>query len=98
MSDAMDHRHIRPDMREALDAWNDGSGPYVGNFLRAVLSNDLMGAIGLADSHNLATLPAIVSYVYNVLRGDNHGSRDAVQAWADKHITRLRAEQGEVTS
>jgi len=49
-----------------------------GSFLMAVLINDLYGAVGHADSENLAALPDIVRYIYNELPGNSWGSRERV--------------------
>ncbi len=49
-----------------------------GGFLMAVLSNDLFGAVGRADSENLLALPDIVRYVYNQMPADSWGSRDQI--------------------
>jgi hypothetical protein len=84
-----DYSRIRPDIREALDNWGSGDAPYCGDFLRAVLSNDLREAVGRADNDNLRTLPAIVGYVYNELPGNCHGSPEIVAEWAERHRDRL---------
>jgi hypothetical protein len=86
-----DYRHIRPDIRDALDAWGSGEAPCCGDFLRAVLSNDLMGAVGRADDDNLRALPAIASYIYNELPGNCHGSREIVSAWIIEQRARMEA-------
>lgn len=52
-----------------------------GDFLQAVLRNDLTEAIGRADHENLILLPAIVSYVYNRMPHNCHGSGEIVAAW-----------------
>jgi hypothetical protein len=72
---------IRPNIRRALDGWADGSHPYVGDFLRAVLENNLTEAFGRADEYNLRTLHAIVAYVYNELPSPSHGSPEKVRTW-----------------
>lgn len=88
-----DYSQIRPDIREALDAWGTGERPYCGDFLRAVLSNNLMEAVGRADADNLRALPVIASYVYNELPGNCHGSPEIVEAWDRVHRDRLMAER-----
>jgi hypothetical protein len=75
---------IRPDIRETLDAWASTGRP-VGGFLEAVLTNDLFGAVGRADSYNIETIPAICSYVYNELPSTCWGSREKVAAWSAAH-------------
>lgn len=53
-----------------------------GGFVRAVLANDLMGALGRADMENRLTLHAICTYVYNEIGAHLHGSYDVVK----KHL------------
>ena len=53
-----------------------------GDFLQAVISNDLPGACGHADQENLANLPAYVAYFYNEASSDCWGTRNAMLAWA----------------
>lgn len=66
---------------------------YTGDFLAAVLSNDLMGAIGRADEASLASLRYITMFVYNELPRDCHGSKARVKQWelAIKDHMALRA-------
>lgn len=52
-----------------------------GGFLRAVLANDLMEAVGRADEYNLASLAAICGFIYSELPSPCHGSYEAVAAW-----------------
>ena len=52
-----------------------------GGFLKAVLCNDLIGAVSKADSRNLANLPAIVAYVYNKLPASCWGSPEDYHNW-----------------
>ncbi len=54
-----------------------------GHFLGAVLTNDLKEAVTRADEGNLATLPAIVGYLYNKAPAHCWGSEDRVKAWLD---------------
>jgi hypothetical protein len=60
---------------------NHGTMP--GGFLTAVLCNDLMEAVGRADTENLAALKEIVQYVYWELPGLCWGSRDRMNQWID---------------
>ena len=62
-----------------------------GGFLRAVLENDLVGAISNADPQCTAMLPHIVRYVYNVLPGNTWGNPTRVKSW-------LRGDTNETTS
>jgi hypothetical protein len=81
-----DPRQCPPDIVESLEAYQQEGRP-TGDFLRAVIANDLMEAFGRADEHNLKALPHIVAWAYQHLRGP-HGSYEAY----DKHIQR-HAEQ-----
>ena len=83
--DPTDKRLIAPHIKKALDDWNRGQSYPTGDFLRAVLTNDLMGAFLAGDDYNLKTLHAIVAYVYNELRWDNHGSHEKYYAWIKLH-------------
>jgi len=66
--------------RNGLDRWvREG---LAGDFLRAVLRNDLVEAAGRADALNAPRLPAIVQYVYNECPSDCYGSPAKVEAWA----------------
>jgi hypothetical protein len=62
-----------------------------GDFLTAVLENDLMEAVGRADDENAANLPAYIGYLYNVAPSNCFGSREKVKA----HYARKRAEREE---
>lgn len=74
-------RPIRADIKEALDSWA-ACGLLPGDFLTAVLQNDLMEALGRADSYNRATIFQICSYIYNELPSTCHGSPEKVEAYA----------------
>ena len=71
---------MRQDIKDALDRYAQDRCP-TGGFLRAVLENDLMEAIGSADEGNLMCLHEICSYVYNHIPFNCHGSPEKVQAW-----------------
>ena len=67
-------------MQESL--WNYVTKHYpIGGFLRAVLSNNLMEAVGKADDNNLPSLPAYTNWLYNDAPSDCHGSPEKVDAW-----------------
>lgn len=60
----------------------DGCVP--GDFLRTVLENDLVGAVGKADDENLTLLPAYASMLYNAFPARSQGcwgSAQAVEDW-----------------
>lgn len=52
-----------------------------GDFLLAVLANDLRGAIGRADHMNARALKEHVLFLYNDAPGDCWGSWDRVRSW-----------------
>lgn len=52
-----------------------------GDFLRAVLENNLCEAICRADSDNRKDILEIVQYVYNELPGNCWGSKEIVEKW-----------------
>ena len=71
--------------KDALDRYvNDRIAP--GGFLMAVLSNDLFGAVGQADSENLAALPDIVRYVYNEMPSGSWGNKDIIWRWVEQRF------------
>ena len=55
-----------------------------GEFLCAVISNDLREAVGQADDENIANLPAYVSYFYNKAPHNCWGSKKKMEAWLKK--------------
>lgn len=71
---------IEPRFRESIDAYVSTGRP-TGGFLEAVLSNDLMEALGRADSGAIDNLPHIVAYVYNEAPSGCWGSRERVREW-----------------
>ena len=66
---------------------NDGRLP--GDFLTAVLCNDLEEACKRADGENLRNLPAFVAYFHNEIPGNIWGSREKVTRYVEaKHKER----------
>jgi len=55
-----------------------------GDFLVAVICNNLHGAIGQADDENLANLPAFVGYFYNETPRGCWGSQEIMEKWIAK--------------
>lgn len=53
----------------------------VGDFLYAVLTNNLVETYARADEENLYDLFEIVSYVYNQLPSECWGSKEKVDKW-----------------
>jgi hypothetical protein len=77
------HYYIRENMMESLTRYIAQGCP-VGDFLSAVLANDLSDAVGRADDENMANLPAYVAYLYNEAPPACRGSREAVRSWITK--------------
>jgi len=63
---------------------NEGITP--GGFLYSILTNDLFGAIGKADTANGKAIRDICLYIYNELPGDCWGSRDIVNQYLAKKM------------
>lgn len=53
-------------------------------FLRSVLSNNLLRAVTNADDEETAALPAIVIYIYNEVPSGAWGTPEKVEAWINK--------------
>lgn len=66
------------------------NGRLTGDFLRAVMCNDLSGAVGHADDENLPLIPIYVRWLYNVAPNGCHGSVEQARKWKGlKHETVL---------
>lgn len=76
-----DHRSCPARAKASIDAYCELGMP-PGDFVRAVLSNDLYDAVTRPDDINLPALPHIVAYVVQRVPMAICGSRDAVH----KHI------------
>ena len=75
--------YIPPRMMVPIERYvNQGIPP--GDFLTAVICNDLAEAVGRADEENMANLPAYVSYFYNEVDRDCWGSKEKKAAWVGK--------------
>lgn len=82
---------------------HDGAVMYVlhgvppGNFLTAVLENDLHEAVARADAENQRQLVQWVKWFYNEAPGACWGSPEHLQAWCERHAKdREAAKCGEV--
>lgn len=69
-------------MRDGMQLYIE-EGILPGSFLKAVLSNDLMGALGKADETNLAALPAYGRFLYNEAPCGCYGSPAVVASWCN---------------
>ena len=72
-------------MMPAIKPWID-IGLVPGDFLWAVICNDLRGAVARADHENLRNLPAFVGYFYNEAPADCWGSLEKALAWRESKI------------
>lgn len=55
-----------------------------GEFLYAVLTNNLREAVGRADCFNIGQLPAYIYYLHNYAPADCWGTKEKVKAWLAK--------------
>lgn len=62
-----------------------------GSFLTAVLTNNLMDALGYADDDNRHALPSYGEFLYNHVPAASFGSPDRVKAWIDSFAERSPA-------
>ncbi len=63
-----------------------------GDFLYAVLTNNLAESIGCADEENLRDLVEIVRYIYNHIPYISWGSKEKVAAWlAQREVISMSA-------
>jgi hypothetical protein len=68
-------------MRGGLDHWIL-YGTIPGDFLSAVLRNNLLGAVGHADDVNIERLRDYVEFLYNFAPAGCYGSPEAFDQWA----------------
>ncbi|MBT8489906.1 MAG: hypothetical protein KJN62_02540 [Deltaproteobacteria bacterium] len=54
-----------------------------GDFLSAVICNDLKESCGRADDENMANLPAYVAYFYNYAPSPCWGSKEKMELWLE---------------
>ena len=81
-----DYKYNIPEYtKQAIDDYVKKGIP-TGDFLKAVLANDLMRSVGRADHNNRAALHEICSYVYNEIPSRCHGSYEIVNSWIDKFL------------
>lgn len=76
-----DHLHLIPEhMRDGLVLWID-KGIMTGDFMTALMSNDLMGAFGRADEANSAAMRNWCVFLYSYAPRGCHGSPENVAEW-----------------
>ena len=74
---------IPPNTKETIDIYVT-RGCECGSFLTCVLGNDLFGAMGKADSINLAALPHTCAYIFNRIPWEAWGSLGKIREWKNK--------------
>lgn len=75
-----DYRHIEHRHLAGLIRWVEHAIP-PGDFLKAVLENDLQESFARADNGSAAALCAIVTWIYNRAPMACHGSKEKTKAW-----------------
>jgi hypothetical protein len=70
---------MRPGMQRYIE-----QGIRPGDFMTAVLSNDLFGAFGWADDINRRKLFDICAWLYNHAPAGSYGSPKHMQDWIDQ--------------
>lgn len=88
LSGGIDHALIHPMLLERLAGYRDHGYP-VGDFLQAVIANDLVDAFARGDEYNLASLRHLIAWMYNEFPGPLWGSREKYAA----HVERKRKER-----
>lgn len=76
-------KHMQP----AIKLWVDHGLPApekMGSFFRAVLSNDLRGAVFYGDAENRTALCEWVSFIYNELPSGAHGGLSDLRTWHER--------------
>lgn len=73
-------------MQEAMKRYVlEGVEP--GDFLTAVITNNLRNAVNRADAVNLPLLKTYVRWFYNVAPGNCHGSVEEMKTWIASRTT-----------
>ena len=75
---------MKESTKNGIDQYVEHGIP-TGDFLRAVLANDLMEAFGRADQENRRDLYEIAVYIYNETPSTCHGSYAIVDEWIRTH-------------
>lgn len=86
--DALDTSRLPESLRGGMERWvNHGIQP--GQFLSAVIANDLAETFRRADDTNLLRLQSIVSWFYNYMPELAWGSPSRAKIWAQGHGRRF---------
>lgn len=73
------------DAKQSLKRYEEHNIP-CGDFLTAVLSNDLFEAVGRADETSVFIIVPLVHWIYNNLRRDCWGDADTAKAWVHARV------------
>ena len=80
---SIDYSRLPEHMQDAARRYVEG-GSRVGDFLTAVIHNDLFGAMRHADDINRDRLRDWCSFFYNEAPRDCYGSSEAMDAWIER--------------
>lgn len=69
-------------MRDSVEEYVQLGKP-TGEFLAAVIQNNLKQAVMYADENNIGQLPAYMNYFYNYAPSDCWGSAAAMKRWIE---------------
>jgi hypothetical protein len=83
MSNLKDMKGIPPHMAKSLIRYVNQGIP-TGGFLEQVLSNNLVEAVGKADSENRKCIEAYANILYWELPSACWGSKEKVEKWIEK--------------
>lgn len=67
-------------LRDGIQAYIETGRP-VGQFLQAVLRNDLKAAVSHADDSSLAGMRGIIQFLYNYAPAECWGNEDTIIRW-----------------
>jgi hypothetical protein len=85
-----EYKKIAPLTMKALMNWGQ-HGLHPGDFVTAVLTNDLQGAVARADDQNRPMIDVICRFVHNQMPRGCHGSLDVMERYGKK--TRAEGER-----
>ena len=81
--EALSEYNIPAHMRGAIIRYlNNGISP--GDFLTAVINNDLSEAVGRADDQNIHLLPNYIKWFYNHAPSGSWGRASATKDWYER--------------
>ena len=69
-------------LKDSIDEYVK-TGRMVGDFLEAILTNDLMGACDRADHLNIEVIPVYMAYLYNECPSGCYGNQSLHDRWRE---------------